>query len=259
MDSTLLTANAVFTYTSASALSAQELEVLSVFLCGVSKIEKTAAPIFSQLSSGLPAEMAWAFSYSFALESCFTGGDASTIPQQRYLPDCSGVQSIFSSDNIYEKAREVVDRLALDFAGEQLTQINDYANMEVVANSLTDILESWEGNWLAPVQGVKLFSMGPSGRRLISSYTNGTWSSQVSTALTLFSFQSGITIRALDVFRPLQLEGIIELSYRTVEFLSPVLEFGWYGQTPSALSYMDNFKQAFDCDPGQEVTSAPLG
>ncbi|MFT0868638.1 hypothetical protein [Pseudomonas sp. CAM1A] len=259
MDTSLLTADTVFTYTSTSALTLQEREVLSVFLSGVSKLEKTAAPIFVQLSSAFPPELAWAESYSLALSSCFTGYDSSVIPQQQYLPDCSGVQLIFSSDNIYEKALEVVGRLTLDFASEQLVQINDYANRDGLVGSLFDILSLWENNWLAPVQGMKLFSMGPSGRRLISYCGDGTWISQISTALTLFSFQSGITVRAWDVFRPLQLEAVIALNYRTVEFLSPALEFGGNGQAPSTLRYMKDFTMAFNCDPGQEVNSAPLG
>ena len=258
MSSTLFTGSSVFTYTSTSALSPQELEVLSVFLSGVSKLEKAAAPIFVQLSPDLPPEIAWEYSYSFALESCFRGGDTSVIPQQQYLADCSGVQLIFSSDNIYEKALEIVGRLAFDFAGEQLMQINDYANRDTVVSSLFDILSLWENNWLAPVQGMKLFSMGPSGRRMISSSSYGMWNSQIATALTLFSFQTGVVVRALDVFRPLQLEAVMALSYRTVEFLSPVLEFGWSIQTPSASYYMENFKQAFGCDPEQEINSAPL-
>lgn len=285
MNSNLITGNSTFTYTSPDILHKNELEVLNVFLSGVSKLEKSIATNYMNLCNTMDPELAWEISYSLAInETC--GGNP--YSEMRLLPDCSGSQRITTSGDIYNQSLKIVDNLEIQLAKEQLTQINEYVNNGEEATKISDILNTWEENWLTPIQDVKVFSMGPSGKINVDQDVDDwlgdislaqepdepadpdnsrIWVSQIVTSLTLFTFTPDLSITSLidsillsseDIFKDSKLGGEAILSYRTVEFVTPPLTFSDSSQTAATLEYIKAFKSAYNCDPEQEIKSAKL-
>lgn len=286
MKSNLITANGTFTYASPDFLHKNELEVLNIFLSGISKLEKSIATNYINLCNTMSPDLAWEISYSLAVDEVCGGTPYSEI---RLLPDCSGNQKITTSGDIYKQSLEIVDKLEIQLAKEQLIQINEYTNNnKEEAAKITDILNAWQQNWLTPIQDAKLFSMGPSGKidanqnvdDWLGSITvsqeidtqedlddSQFWVSQIITSLTLFTFTPDLSITSLldnlllsseDIFKDKQLGGTAILSYRTAEFITPPLTFSDNSQTTATLEYIKEFKNAYKCDPEQEIKSAPL-
>lgn len=260
MGSNLITGSHTFTFASEDERYDAEKKALAAFLACIAKVEKMAAPIFIGLSSTMSAEDACFNSFKQAIES-ITGFPQTAFdqyqPMQTYLPSCSGSQTIYRTDNIYDASLEIVNKLNNQLASQQLTQINTYMNSSTqTSSSIYGILQEWENNWLTPIQDVKLFSMGPATRK-ITTQSSDYWFTQFSTTLTLFTFRSSLGISAPDIFKGRTLEEEVKIDYRTIEYSSkPVMIFSEWGQPDG---YIEQVKWLFKCDPDQEIKNAPMG
>lgn len=259
MSSNLIAGSHTFTFVSEDERYDAEKKALAAFLACIAKVEKTAAPIFMNLSSCMSAEDACFNSFKQAIES-ITGFPQTAFdqyqPMQTYLPTCSGTQTIRRTDNIYDASLDIVNKLNNQLAKDQLTQINTYMNSyPETSDSIYEILQAWESNWLTPIQDVKLFSMGPATRK-VTTQCSDYWLTQFSTTLTLFTFKSALGMSAPDIFKGHALEEEVIIDYRTIEYSSqPVMIFSDWGEPDG---YIEQVKWLFKCDPDQEIKSAPM-
>ncbi|TDY16720.1 hypothetical protein B0G81_7813 [Paraburkholderia sp. BL6665CI2N2] len=264
----ILTGDHVFYHSRQDDFNDNESNVMATFLSGVSLLQKLTAPIFGEIKSEYTGDfgMVWSGAYSEVVLfdfvknvwDLYSGKYSDVIPKTNYLDNCSGSMTVGATDSIYDKTHEIVSTLSQDLAN-QFSGVKDcLQEANELSAELTNILNVWRDNWLAPVDGVQLYAWGPAYKKYFQEPQNGAWSCSMNTTLTTIMFQSGTRLEWSNLFKNYELGPGIAVDYVTVEFSTPPLAFNVSGTVADTQKWKNKFETLFECDPTQEIRSAPL-